>query len=89
MSMAFMCLGWWAAGFVFCHLLLVKVGDPCPCPKCWIGSIVSLAYGLCQYFFLGLKGGTVLSSEYFYSAVFAALIGGAICRIICPIRSIK
>jgi hypothetical protein len=80
-----MCVGWWAGGYLLCHVLMVKIGNPCPCPKCWIGSFVALAFGIGEYYVIGLNK-LMLSPPYFFSVVFAAIVGGAVCLAICPIR---
>jgi hypothetical protein len=90
MRYAVMALGWWAGGFVLAHYVLKRMvasgpGGNCPsCPKCWIGSIVSIGFGVGYYLLLGFKGGFA-SPEYFVSVVIAAIVGAAVSLALCPL----
>ena len=90
MRIFLMVIGWWAAGFLASQLvlkrLLLKIGDPCPkCPKCWLASLVSIAYGLGIYFFMPLLKSSYSSPEYLYSVLFAGVVAAAFSLAICPV----
>jgi hypothetical protein len=76
---------YWAVGYFLAHIFSIKIGNPCPCPKCWAGSFLSLLYGCGYYFVLGFKGGFGIL-EYFLSILIAAMIAAALALILCPIR---
>jgi len=90
MRILLMGIGWWAGGFALAHYGLKRYfvsgpGGNCPpCPKCWIGSIVSAAYGVAYYLALGFKGGFA-TPEYFISVVIAAIVGTAVSLALCPL----
>jgi hypothetical protein len=85
MRIVLVLLPYWAAGFFLSHVFMIKIGDRCPCPKCWWGSLVGLAYGACYYFFLGFKAGYGIA-EHILSVILAALIAAALALAICPMQ---
>ena len=90
MPLVLMALGSWAGGFTACHLLLrhLRIDGGCPkCPKCWIGSVIAVAYWVGEYISLPQLKAGFSSPLYLQSVLFASLVGGAICLAICPIRS--
>jgi len=92
MRLLLMAVGCWAAGFVTCHLLnrQLRIDGGCPkCLKCWIGSLAALIFGVGEYIFMPAWKAGYSSPEYLYSVIFAAIFGGAIYLVLCPIRSIK
>lgn len=80
-----MILGWWGIAFAVPHRLLIKVGDRCPCPKCWIAAILAILYGLGYYSALGFKGG-FSTLEYVLSFFPVAAVAAGIALVLCPIR---
>lgn len=94
-----MVLGWWSGGFLLSSLaircriavpvaadgLIAKIEPPCPKPgyKCWIGSLVALAYGGAWALAMGWKP-PVPILDCFVSVALGAILGAAVARILCP-----
>ena len=57
------------------------------CPKlslkCWIGSVVAVAYGVAWSLVIGLKNGFMLG-HYAITVALCAVLGAAVARILCP-----
>lgn len=87
MRLFLMGIGWFAGGLVLSvRLVFIKVDPPCPkiSYKCWIGSLISVAYGLGYYFLMGMKGGFA-GFDYLTSFIVASVVGAAVARILCPL----
>jgi hypothetical protein len=87
MRYVLMALGWWAGAIVLSVVIVkAKVNGGCPkvSIKCWIGSLLSIAYGFGYYYFMGLKGG-FMSQDYLVSFIVASFFGAAVARILCPL----
>jgi hypothetical protein len=81
-----MVLGWGSAAIVLCALVVRRsINDPCPklSIKCWIASLISIAYGVAWYFLMGPYN-VFVSYDYFVSVIMAAVLGTALARILCP-----
>ena len=78
-------IGWWAGGYFLSSIFMVKIGDPCPCLKCWIGSAASVAYGIGYYYIFDVNK-ILTTPEYLLSLVIAAIVGAAVTRALCPVR---
>lgn len=93
MRLFLMCVGWWASGFTACHIvyrLAVKIDPPCPKSlKCWIGSLIALAYGLGEYVFMPMLKPGYSSPEFLLTMIFAATVGVAVMLVLCPIHSFR
>ena len=84
-----MILGWWGVAFAVSHRVSIKVGDRCPCPKCWIAAILAALYGAGYYSILGFKGGFFSTPEYVLSFIPVAALAAAIALALCPIKMMK
>lgn len=78
-------IGLWAGGYFLSSIFMIKIGDPCPCPKCWIGSLASVAYGVIYYLISGPRNVFGLP-ELLLTMIIASVVGAAVARCLCPIR---
>lgn len=98
-QLALMAIGWWSAGLLLSARVVIPCGarptsdseaHPYIIPpspklnyKCWIGSTISLIFGLLWFWLMGLKDGYV-SIDYLVSVIMSAILGALIARILCP-----
>jgi hypothetical protein len=85
MELVLRIIGWWAGGYFLSSIFMIKIGNPCPCPKCWIGSLASIAYGI-AYYYVFIPKGIFPTPEYLLTVIIAAIVGAAVTRCLCPIR---